>query len=150
DQAENLPGQGTELGDAARDALDRAGRSMEDAADALDSGDLAEALDNQSDAMDAIREGMQNLGEQMAQQQQQQQPGGNQGRAEGNAPNAQRDPLGREAGNQGRLGTDENMLQGEDPYRRAQELLDEIRRRSGEQGRPEIELDYLKRLLDRF
>ena len=29
-------------------------------------------------------------------------------------------------------------------------LLDEIRRRSGDLGRPEIELDYLRRLLDRF
>jgi hypothetical protein len=35
-------------------------------------------------------------------------------------------------------------------YRRAGELLDEIRRRSGETERPEIELDYLRRLLDRF
>ena len=38
----------------------------------------------------------------------------------------------------------------EDMMRRAQELFDEIRRRSGEQSRPEVELDYLKRLLDRF
>ncbi|MCB1342459.1 MAG: DUF4175 family protein, partial [Pseudooceanicola sp.] len=30
------------------------------------------------------------------------------------------------------------------------ELLDEIRRRSGDSDRPQIELDYLKRLLDRF
>ena len=35
-------------------------------------------------------------------------------------------------------------------YRRARELLDEIRRRSGEQQRPTEELDYLRRLLERF
>src|SRR6056297_1115247 len=32
----------------------------------------------------------------------------------------------------------------------ARDLLDEIRRRSGEGARPDIELDYLRRLLDRF
>ena len=53
-------------------------------------------------------------------------------------------------GAQGRIGTNEDLLQGEDVYRRARELLDEIRRRSGEQTRPEAELEYLKRLLDRF
>jgi hypothetical protein len=42
-----------------------------------------------------------------------------------------------------------NMVQN-DPDTRAQDLLDEIRRRSGEAGRPAEELDYLKRLLDMF
>jgi len=42
------------------------------------------------------------------------------------------------------------MLQGEDVYRRARKLLDEIRRRSGDQSRPDVELDYLKRLLDKY
>ena len=37
-----------------------------------------------------------------------------------------------------------------DPDLRAQELLDEIRRRSGEAERPNTELDYLKRLLNMF
>ena len=61
-----------------------------------------------------------------------------------------RDPLGRQMGNTGQFGTDENLLQGEDVYRRAEELLGEIRRRSAEQNRPEVERDYLRRLLDRF
>jgi hypothetical protein len=69
----------------------------------------------------------------------------------GQAGQAQRmDPLGRDAGNIGRLGTDEQMLGNEDVYRRARDLLDEIRRRAGEQERPDAELDYLRRLLDRF
>jgi hypothetical protein len=42
------------------------------------------------------------------------------------------------------------MLGGEDVYRRARNLLDEIRRRSADQTRPTVELDYLKRLLERF
>ena len=42
------------------------------------------------------------------------------------------------------------MLNGEDVYRRARNLLDEIRRRSGEGERSDIERDYLERLLERF
>jgi hypothetical protein len=84
----------------------------------------------------------------MAEQQQQ---GGQQGQQLGqNDPSGSRDPLGREAGENGRIGTDEQLLQGDDVYRRARELLDEIRKRSGEQNRPTEELDYLKRLLERF
>jgi hypothetical protein len=98
--------------------------------------------------MEALREGMRELGEQMAQQQGQP---GEQGEAMGQAGDmGRRDPLGRETGQNGRIGTDEQLLQGEDVYRRAEELLDEIRRRSGEQSRPEEERDYLRRLLDRF
>ncbi|MEM0949923.1 MAG: TIGR02302 family protein [Pseudomonadota bacterium] len=147
-QREGLPGAGTEGGDAAREALDRAGRAMEGAEDALRNEDFAGALDDQSEAIEALRDGMRELGEAMAEQQGQP---GQQGEAVGSAnPMGQRDPLGREAGENGRLGTDEQLLQGEDVYRRARELLDEIRRRSSEQERPEIELEYLKRLLDRF
>ena len=84
----------------------------------------------------------------MAQQQGQQ---GQQGEQQGqNQGGGNRDPLGRDVGEQGRIGTDENLLQGEDVYRRARELLDEIRKRSGEQERPTEELEYLRRLLDRF
>ena len=147
-QSQNLPGAGTEAGDAAREALDRAEGAMEGAEDALRENDLAGAIDNQSEAMEALREGMRNLGEAMAQQQQQGQ--GQQGMADGADPGQQRDPLGRNVGSNGQIGSNENLLQGEDVYRRARELLDEIRRRSGEGERPEEELEYLERLLDRF
>jgi hypothetical protein len=49
------------------------------------------------------------------------------------------------------IGSDRNGVP--DPqniYRRAQTLLEEIRRRSGEQNRPASERDYLRRLLDLF
>jgi uncharacterized protein (TIGR02302 family) len=147
-QQQNLPGAGTPEGDAARDALDRAGRAMEGAEDALRNEDFAGALDDQSEAIEALREGMRKLNEQLAQEEGQ--PGG-QGEATGERDaNTRRDPLGREVGQNGRLGTDEQVLQGEDVYRRARELLDEIRKRSADQSRPDAELDYLKRLLDRF
>jgi len=149
-QMQNLPGAGTPEGDAARDSLGRAGEAMDQAEDALRDEDFAGALDNQADAIEALREGMRELAEQMAEQQQQQQ-GGQQGEQLGQAnPNGQRDPLGRDIGQNGQIGTEEQLLQGEDVYRRARELLDEIRRRSGEQDRPTEELEYLKRLLERF
>ena len=123
---------------------------MDQAEEQLRNEDFAGALDSQSDAMEALREGMRELADQMAEQQQNQQ-GGQQGQQAGrDNPNGSRDPLGREAGENGRIGTDEQLLQGDDVYRRARELLDEIRRRSGEQERPEEELDYLRRLLERF
>ncbi|WP_368040305.1 TIGR02302 family protein [Ruegeria atlantica] len=146
-QQQSLPGAGTPEGDAARDALDRAGRAMEGAEDALRGDDLAEAIDQQSEAMEALREGMRSLGEALAQNQQNQ-PG--QGSQEGDMQANNRDPLGRSPGANGTISTDENLLQGEDVYRRARELLDEIRRRTGETDRPQIELEYLKRLLERF
>ncbi len=147
-QQGQMPGAGTPEGDAAREALDRAGRAMEQAENSLRRDDLAGALDSQSDAMEALREGMRELGEQMAQQQGQP---GQQGEAMGQADQmGRRDPLGRETGQNGRIGTDQRLLQGEDVYRRAEELLDEIRRRSGDQSRPSEERDYLRRLLERF
>ncbi|MBK1635481.1 TIGR02302 family protein [Rhodovulum adriaticum] len=148
-QQEGLPGLGAAPeGQAAREALDRAGRAMDEAEQSLRENDLAGALDDQAEAMEALREGLRNLGEALAQNQQQRQQGQSMGRAEGGG--ERRDPLGRERGNVGRLGTDDQLLQGEDVYRRARDLLDEIRRRSGEQDRPDLELDYLRRLLDRF
>ncbi|MDJ1006495.1 MAG: TIGR02302 family protein [Paracoccaceae bacterium] len=147
-QTENLPGAGTPEGDAARDNLGRAGEAMDGAEEALREEDFAGALDRQSEAIEALREGMRDLAEQLAEQQQQ---AGQQGQALGEAnPDGNRDPLGREAGQNGRIGTDEELTGNEDVYRRAREILDEIRRRSSEQSRPDEELDYLRRLLDRF
>ncbi|WP_299546606.1 TIGR02302 family protein [uncultured Tateyamaria sp.] len=147
-QQGSLPGAGTPEGDDARDALDRAGRAMDGAEEALRQRDFAEAIDNQSQAMEALREGMRALGEAMQQEQQNAQQG--QGTSESDRRAEARDPLGRDPGANGSVGTEEGLLQGEDVYRRARDLLDEIRRRSGDGERPDVELDYLKRLLDRF
>ena len=147
-QQGQLPGAGTEAGEAARDALDRAGRAMDEAEQALRNRDLAEAIDNQSQAMDALRDGMRSLGEMMAEQQQNQQPG--QGAQDSDRRAQNRDPLGREQGSNGADSGDGPLALGPDNGARARQLLDEIRRRSGETARPEVEREYLKRLLDRF
>lgn len=150
-QRGDLPGAGTEEGNAAREALRRADEAMDGAEQALRDENIPEALDRQADAMESLREGIRNLGEAIAQEQRQQNGQGQVAQDGQGGPDGQRrDPLGREAGAQGTLDTDKNLLQGEDVYRRAQDLMDEIQRRSGERDRPELERDYLKRLLDRF
>ena len=147
-QEGRMPGQGTPEGDAARDALDRAGEAMDQAEQNLRNGELAEAIDNQSQAMEALRDSMRSLGEALAEQEQNQQQG--QGQQDGDRRADNRDPLGRSQGSEGAAGSDEQADLNDDAYGRARELLDEIRRRSGEAARPEAERDYLNRLLDRF
>lgn len=145
-----LPGAGSELGDSGKREIDRSAEAMEEAERALRDGDLPGALDRQAEAMEALRQGMSDLGQALAEEQRdrgQAQDGEAFGRDD---PASRRDPLGREPGQSARIGSDRNLLQGEDVYRRAQDLLEEIRRRSGEQGRSAPERDYLKRLLDLF
>ncbi|NVO21837.1 DUF4175 domain-containing protein [Donghicola mangrovi] len=150
-QRRGLPGAGTEEGDSARRSLDDAGRAMDQAEEALRDENLGEAIDRQSEAIERMREGMRSLSEALQgdQQQGQQEAGGQQGQGKPTGEGRQ-DPLGRREGNGAPMGTEDNLLQGEDVYRRAEELTEEIRRRSAETDRPEEERDYLNRLLDRF
>lgn len=150
-QRRGLPGAGTEEGDSARRSLDDAGRAMDQAEEALRDDNLGEAIDRQSEAIERMREGMRSLSEALEgeQRQGQQEAGGQQGQGK-TAGEGRQDPLGRREGNGAPMGTEDNLLQGEDVYRRAEELTEEIRRRSAETDRPEEERDYLNRLLDRF
>lgn len=150
-----LPRPGNDAGEAARKRLDDAGRAMEQAEQALRDGDAGGAISRQADAIEALREGMRSLGEAM---------GGNPSQPEGEAGEKQRqgdaggqsgnqlprDPLGRNSGDGARIGTDQQLLGSNDAGKRAQELLDELRRRSGERLRPEEELEYFRRLLEQF
>ncbi|MCO4842525.1 MAG: DUF4175 domain-containing protein [Yoonia sp.] len=150
-QQDGLPNLDGQAGEAARGALDRAEEAMNGAEQALRDGDLAQAIDQQAEAMDALRNGMRSLNEALAQNDSAEPGQGTErGEATGRVEPTRRDPLGRELGNTGQFGTDDSLLQGEDVYRRAEELLGEIRRRSAEQARPEVERDYLRRLLDQF
>ncbi len=147
-QRDGLP-LGGEEGEAARRSLDQAGRAMEGAEQSLREGDYAEAIDRQSEAMEALREGMRALGEAMAEQQQQgQQPGNQQG--QGNRQGNALDPLGRDRNGQGGDYFSRDTLGEGQAYRRAWDLLEEIRRRAGERDRSDSERSYLQRLLDHF
>jgi len=141
-----LPG---EAGDAAREALRRAERDMAEAEGDLRRGDTAQALDEQADAIEGLREGLREIARDMREAQ-----AGAQAReagAEGEArADGRSDPLGRPLGAEGNVGTNEPMVPDAAEAARARGLLDEIRRRSGERARPQLELDYLRRLLDRF
>ncbi|WP_338421465.1 DUF4175 domain-containing protein [Paracoccus salsus] len=162
-----LPGQGSEQGDQAGRQLDEAGRAMEDAEQALREGDTGSALQRQADAIESMREGMRALSDMMGQQdrrsaeqgqQDGQQPGdqpGDSGQAgqdmNGSDRRAMLDPLGRQRDGNGNIITmGDPLAEGIDPARRARDLLDEIRRRSGQRERPQDERDYLGRLLERF
>lgn len=164
-----LPGQGSADGDSAGRQLDEAGRAMEDAEQALRNGDMSGAMQRQADAIQSMREGMRALGSMMDQRQgdagqdgEQATEGQDGQRALGGQRNGslqgQRngeptfDPLGRERdGNGNVIVGGDSMGDGEvDPARRARDLLDEIRRRSGQRDRSEDERGYLDRLLDRF
>ncbi len=148
-----LPGSGTEEGEEGRRALRRAEEAMREAERSLEEGDLGGALDRQAEAMQAMRDGMREFGDALAQEQREQRENGGQGgerrEAQNRDPRGTIDPLGRGPEDNARIGSDRNMVQN-DPDLRAQELLDEIRRRSGEAERPNTELDYLKRLLNMF
>lgn len=151
-----MPRLGGDAGEEARRQMDQAGRAMERAEEALRDGDNSGALDRQADAIEALREGMRALGQALAEDgdRLQGEAEGQMRRTEGlpgqGSREVPRDPLGRSIGDGGRMTSNENLLQGEDVYRRARDLLDEIRRRSGERLRPEDELNYLRRLLEQF
>ncbi|MCA0044338.1 DUF4175 domain-containing protein [Celeribacter litoreus] len=146
-----IPG-GNEDGDeeGVGGALERADRAMDDAADALEEGDLSGALDSQAEAMEALREGMRRLGQrQQAQNEQNGEQDGTTGGQQSSDGN-QRDPLGRNSGDSAQYGSDDPLYGGNDATRRAEELLDEIERRAEDQTRDREERDYLNRLLDQF
>ncbi len=135
-----------EMGMGALPGMNRAGRAMDEAADALGRGDRDGALESQNDALQALRDGARQMAEQMAQQQGQGSEGrfGRNGRARGD----DRDPLGRPMRRDGELfGPNEDMVPGEAAVERARRILEYLRNRAGETNRPQIELDYFERLL---
>jgi len=63
---------------------------------------------------------------------------------------AGRDPLGRPMTNGGDYDQGDVKIPDWSTMQKARAILDELRRRAGERDRPEIELDYIDRLLQRF
>lgn len=129
------------LGAGDPDKLGRADEAMQQAEQALRDGDFGEAAEQQGDAIEQMRQTAQQMAQQM-QQNAQQRLGRN-----GNSP---RDPLGRPQSAEGPdLGTSVKVPDQIDTQR-AREILDELRKRSGQNLRPPTELDYIDRLLKRF
>ena len=136
---------GEMMGDIPR-PLQRAERSMRDATEALKQGKPGEAIDPQSQALGELQKGMQDMANAMMQQLRQQA-----GRNPGQEPNGQgRDPLGRNENGTGSIDTSDVKIPDQSDVQRARELIDELRRRSGDRERPKVERDYIDRLLKRF
>ncbi len=125
------------------------------------------AVDAQGRALEAMRQGAQNLAGQM--QQGQGQPGDGQGdddaMADGDsdgdgeaqpgqprqAEGGSRDPLGRPTSRDPLYNPRAKYdPMGASPALRAQRVLEELRRRLGDMSRPQGELDYIERLLRRY
>ncbi|MGZ3409784.1 MAG: TIGR02302 family protein [Xanthobacteraceae bacterium] len=133
------------------DELGRAGDAMGDAEGALGDSNADGAVDGQGRALDALRQGAQNLAQAM-QQQLGMGPGGpgQPGRNGQARANPETDPLGRPMRGP-QYGDDVTVkVPGEIDVQRARRILEELRRRLGEANRPKIELDYIERLLKDF
>jgi uncharacterized protein (TIGR02302 family) len=139
-QGENEMGQ---LGDA--------GQAMGEAEGELGAGDAEGAVDSQGRALEAMRKGAQGLAQQMQQNGMGMGPGpGQPGRNGRQRADQNTDPLGRPL--RGRdYGDDVTVkVPGEIDAQRARRILEELRKRFGESSRPQLELDYIERLLKDF
>jgi uncharacterized protein (TIGR02302 family) len=129
-----------ELGDA--------GEAMGEAEGQLGQGDADNAVDSQGRALEAMRKGAQGL----AQQMQQSGMGPGPGQPGRGRPRAQQDtdPLGRLM--RGRQYGDDLTVKvpGEIDAQRARRILEELRKRLADPSRPQMELDYIERLLQGF
>jgi uncharacterized protein (TIGR02302 family) len=144
------------LGDQGGDMpapMARAERAMRDAAGALRQGQSGRAIGPQTEALDALQQAARAMADRMV------------GRGDGSErgdpgreglDQALRDPFGRLDPNSDNGGVDDGgfMRMGKAPddyaLNKAKEILEELRQRAGERSRPEIERDYIDRLLKQF
>jgi uncharacterized protein (TIGR02302 family) len=144
-------GQPGQQGENEMQQLGRAGEAMGDAEGQLGDSDADGAVDSQGRALEALRRGAQSLAQSM--QQQQGNGPGQPGRLGQSRAQQETDPLGRPLRGRWDDSTLPNTcLNTDDPKcfparRRAEEILNELRRRFGESFRPQLELEYIERLL---
>ncbi|MEF2553660.1 TIGR02302 family protein [Aurantimonas sp. A2-1-M11] len=149
---EQLEGMGMEPSEG----FGEAGEAMGEAEGALGEGEDGEAVGQQGRAMEAMRRGAQDMMQQMQQAMQQGQgqpgmpgPGGQMGEGfNGTQQRSGRDPLGRQRQTQGPDFGQDVGVPDEIDTERAREILDAIRNRLGDALSPQVERDYLERLLE--
>ena len=128
--------------------LGEAEQAMRSAQSALGSGQSDQALNEQAQALDRLRRGaesvLQDLADQGQGQAQNQDAPGQDGRN-----GEPTDPLGRSPSDSWGEGSGD-MVPAQSALQRSREILDELRRRSGQRSRPADELDYIMRLLRQF
>lgn len=135
-----------ELGKAEVDlpgALGKAGDNMESAERRLGDGRTDRATQSQGQAMQNLREGTQGLVDELSKSMagKNARPG-----SQGTSGNS-KDPFGRSA--QPNAGESKTVPDQFD-RQKARAIIEDLRRRASEIGRPQSELDYLDRLLNRF
>ncbi|MBO0735872.1 MAG: TIGR02302 family protein, partial [Alphaproteobacteria bacterium] len=145
------------LGDGPGDIpepLGRAERAMREATEALQHQQPGEAVGPQTEALDQLQQAARDFAQQMQQRMQGQQGSPNEdesGATDGRSrERGERDPLGRPVSNNGTYDQGDVKIPDQNTLQKSREILDELRRRAGERSRPEIELDYIDRLLKRF
>ena len=127
--------------------LGRAERAMSRSENALEQGLPSAAVDPQTEAVDALRQALGDMAEQLMEQMAQRY---GPGIGMMPAPNdSGRDPLGRPHGRRG-FSNEDVGIPSEAETTRARRILDELRRRLGERDRPATERDYFERLLRQF
>ena len=138
------------LGIQPSEGFGEAGEAMGDAAGNLEQGETGQALGDQGRALQALRQGAEDMMNQMMQAM-----GDQQGEAEGEGPDRNgnrsaddRDPLGRPRSTRGPDFGSRVKVPDEIDIQRAREILDAIRKRLGDQLSPDLEKRYLERLLD--
>ena len=148
EQGQGDQGDSADQGDQDGDGLGDADSAMGDADGRLGEGNADGAVDSQGRAIDAMRKGAQAMAQAM-QQGEGDQPGDGPGNRPGRQQSGgnQSDPLGRPL--HGReFGDDFTVkIPGEIDVQRVRRILEELRRRLGDTSRPQIELDYIERLL---
>jgi uncharacterized protein (TIGR02302 family) len=146
-QGQGQQGQGGDQGDG-EDGLDQADSAMGDATGRLGEGNADGAVDSQGRALEALRKGAQSLAEAM-QQGDGDQPGDGPGNPRGRQQGAQNstDPRGRPMRHNEFTDDYTVKIPGEIDVQRVRRILEELRRRLADPSRPQIELDYIERLL---
>jgi uncharacterized protein (TIGR02302 family) len=127
--------------------LGRAEREMRDAAAALARDRPGQAVNPQSRAIEQMQRGAEAMIQQLAEQFG---VGGPENATTGEGFGPGRDPMGRPLSGTGGASAEDVRIPDRGELRRAREILEELRRRSGDQQRPRFELEYIDRLLPRF
>ncbi len=129
--------------------LGEAEQAMRDAERALQSLQPGDATSPQGRAIDQLQQGLDGFAEQLARQS----TGFGRptiGQGQAGHDGFGRDPLGRPLPRHGGFDTGDVDIPNPLEVRRAREILEELRRRSGERDRPKLERDYIDRLLQQF
>ena len=124
--------------------MGRAERSMRRSTDFLEGNRPGEAIAPQTRALDQLQESAKKATQQLMRQM---------GQGLGRRPNQlgeRRDPFGRTPDGGTGLNTSDIGIKEPDALQRAREIRNELRRRAGQQSRPEPERDYINRLLQEF